>query len=66
MVEIQPASFLQLWAIYEVIGDFDAFNSLQSYPSVAVANYTDAEIERRGDLENGDPQRTTRRAARGS
>lgn len=57
MVEIQPASFLQLWAIYEVIGYFGAFNFLQSYPSAAGANYNDTELSRRGDLADGDPQK---------
>jgi hypothetical protein len=57
MVEIQPASFLQLWAIYEVIGYFGAFNFLQSYPSAAGADFSDTELERRGDLPKGNPQK---------
>jgi hypothetical protein len=56
-VEIQPASFLQLWGLYEVIGYFGAFNFLQSYPTADAtkANYSDSELSRRGDLAKGDP-----------
>ncbi|AKT37478.1 hypothetical protein [Chondromyces crocatus] len=54
-VEIQPASFLQLWGLYEVIGYFGAFNFLQSFPSAANANYSDSELSRRNGLESGDP-----------
>jgi hypothetical protein len=57
MLEFQPASFLQLWGIYEFVGYFGAFNFLQSYPTADAArvNYSDTELERRGDLAKGDP-----------
>lgn len=56
-IEIQPASFLQLWGIYEYIGYFGAFNFLQSYPTADATrvNYSDTELARRGDLPKGDP-----------
>jgi hypothetical protein len=57
MIEFQPASFLQLWGIYEFIGYFGAFNFLQSYPTADASrvNYSDTELARRGDLPDGDP-----------
>lgn len=59
MLEFQPASFLQLWGIYEFIGYFGAFNFLQSYPTADSTriNYSDTELDRRGDLPKGDPAR---------
>jgi len=58
-IEIQPASFLQLWGIYEFIGYFGAFNFLQSYPTADASkiDYSDTELARRGDLQKGDPQK---------
>lgn len=57
MIEFQPASFIQLWGIYEFIGYFGAFNFLQSYPTADASrvNYSDTELARRGDLPTGDP-----------
>ena len=57
MIEFQPATFLQLWGIYEFVGYFGAFNFLQSYPTAdsTRVNYSDSELERRGDLPKGDP-----------
>lgn len=57
MLEFQPASFFQLWGIYEFIGYFGAFDFLQSFPTADAArvNYSDTEINRRGALEKGDP-----------
>ncbi|MDI3282422.1 hypothetical protein [Polyangium sp. 15x6] len=58
-IQIQPASFLQLWALYEGIGYFGAFNFLQSYPTADATkvNYSDTELARRGDLEKGNPEK---------
>ncbi|MRG91996.1 hypothetical protein [Polyangium spumosum] len=58
-IQIQPASFLQLWALYEGIGYFGAFNFLQSYATADATkvNYSDTEIERRGDLADGNPEK---------
>lgn len=57
MLEFQPASFIQLWGIYEFINYFGAFNFLQSYPTAdsTRVNYSDSELARRGDLPKGDP-----------
>jgi hypothetical protein len=57
MLEFQPASFIQFWGIYEYIGYFGAFNFLQSYPTVDTSrvNYSDTELNRRGDLPDADP-----------
>jgi len=59
MLEFQPASFLQLWGIYEFIGYFGAFNFLQSYPTAdsSRVNYSDTELARRGDLPAGNPEK---------
>ena len=54
-VEFQPASVLQLWATYELVRWFGAFNFLQSYPSAVGASYADTELARRGDLPSNDP-----------
>jgi hypothetical protein len=54
ILEFQPASVLQLWASYEVLYYFGAFNFLQSFPS-PLADFSDTEIRRRGDLPDGDP-----------
>ena len=58
-IQFQPTSFLQLWALYEGIYYFGAFNFLQSYPTADATkvNYSDTELARRGDLEKGDPLR---------
>lgn len=55
-IEFQPASFLQLWGIYEYIGYFGAFNFLQSYPTADASriDYSDTELKRRGALANDD------------
>ncbi len=59
IIEFQPASFLQLWGMYEFIGYFGAFNFLQSYPTADASriNYSDTELKRRGALEKGDPEK---------
>lgn len=46
IVEVQPASFLTLWAQYELIGYFGSFNLLQSFPTVdrAKVNYSDTSL----------------------
>lgn len=48
VIEVQPASFLQLWALYEVIGYFGAFNLLQSFPTVdsTKVDYSDSALKR--------------------
>ncbi len=55
VIEIQPASFLQLWGLYEVIGYFGAFNLLQSFPTADATkvDYSDSELRRRSGL--GEP-----------
>lgn len=54
ILEFQPASVLQLWASYEVFYYFGAFDFLQSFPSPR-ADFSDTEIQRRGDLPKSDP-----------
>lgn len=58
-IQFQPASFLQIWGLYEVIGYFGAFNFLQSYPTAdaSKADYSDSELARRGKLEKGNPEK---------
>jgi len=58
-VQFQPASFLQLWALFEGMYYFGAFNFLQSYPTADASkvDYSDTELARRGDLPKGDPAR---------
>lgn len=58
-IEFQPASFLQLWGMFEFIGYFGAFNFLQSYPTAdsSRVNYSDTELARRGDLAKGNPEK---------
>ncbi len=53
IVELQPTSFLQLWASYEFFRYFGTFNFLQSFPS-ALSEFGDDELERRGKLPKGD------------
>lgn len=67
-IEFQPASFLQLWGIYEYIGYFGAFNFLQSYPTADASriDYSDTELKRRGALANDDLAKITRRRVRNS
>lgn len=55
-IEVQPASMLNLWAMYEFIQYFGTFNYLQSFPS-AVANYSDTELKRLGSLDKSDPRK---------
>lgn len=52
VVEFQPLTMLNLWASYEVVGYYGAFNFLQSFTS-ATANYSDSELARLGDLTDG-------------
>ena len=54
VIEIQPASFFQLWAQYEVVRYLGGFNFLQSFPS-AGATYSDTELRARAALPAGDP-----------
>jgi len=56
IVELQPATVLQLWASYEVIRYFGTFDFLQSFPS-PLSDFSDTELSRRGDLPKGDPLR---------
>jgi hypothetical protein len=46
IVEVQPASFLTLWAQYELIGYFGSFNLLQSFPTAdrAKVSYSDTSL----------------------
>lgn len=53
VIEIQPASFFQVWAQYEVLRYLGGFNFLQSFPS-AGANYADTELRARAALPAGD------------
>lgn len=41
VVEVQPASVLNLWGMYEVIGYFGSFDHLQSFPT-SDANHADS------------------------
>ncbi len=58
-IQFQPASFLQLWALYEGIGYFGGFNFLQSYGTADASkiDYSDTELARRGDLAKGAPEK---------
>lgn len=53
-VEMQPASFLQLWANYEWVYYYGISNFLQSMPD-ATGEMSDSLIEERGALEKNDP-----------
>lgn len=46
LLEVQPATFLGFWAVYEVMQYFGTFNLLASYPS-ASANFSDTAIRNR-------------------
>lgn len=46
MVEVQPLSVLTLWASYEFVGYFGAFNVMRSFRS-AGDDYSDTELKRR-------------------
>lgn len=54
VVELQPASFINLWAQYEVLAYFGGFNFLQSFPTAA-ADYRDTVLRERSALPAGDP-----------
>lgn len=54
IIELQPATILQLWASYELVRYFGTFNFLQSFPSV-LSDFSDTELSRRGDLPKSDP-----------
>lgn len=56
ILEFQPASVLHLWASYELLYYFGAFDFLQSFASPR-ADFSDTEIQRRGDLPKSDPAR---------
>ncbi len=56
IVELQPLSVLQVWAMYEVVAYAGAFDFLQSFGS-AHDNFGGTEISRRADLPTGDPLR---------
>jgi hypothetical protein len=53
-VEVQPTSFLQLWANYEAVSYFGASDFFQSFPD-AMSDYSDTVIKARGELEKTDP-----------
>ena len=46
LVEVQPATMLGFWAVYEYVQYFGTFNLLASYPSAA-ANFSDTAIRNR-------------------
>lgn len=52
--EIQPLTILNLWALYEWVGYYGAFNFLQSFPS-ATSTYDDTTLDARGSLPEADP-----------
>src|SRR5690606_19363171 len=54
IIELQPASVLQLWASYEVFRYFGTFGFLQSFASPP-ADFSDSEIQRRRDPPAGEP-----------
>jgi len=56
MVEVQPLTLLQLYAIYEWVQYFGTFNFLQSFPS-ARSEFGDVQLAERGALPAGDPAR---------
>ena len=47
-VELQPASFIGFWSVYEYVQYFTTFNLLQSWPN-AQATFSDTEIRNRAD-----------------
>ncbi len=53
IVEVQPASFLQLWAQYELIGYFGSFNLMQSFATADASkvSYADSQLRARSKLE---------------
>jgi hypothetical protein len=53
-VEVAPASFLTLWAAAQVSRYFGALGLLQSFGS-PVDDFSDRELARRRDLDDGDP-----------
>jgi hypothetical protein len=53
-VEIAPASFVTLWGALALDAYFGSFNLLQSFDSAA-GDWSDDELERRGELADGDP-----------
>jgi hypothetical protein len=56
VVELQPLSILQLWGMYELVGNFGTFRQLQSFPS-AGSDFSDTELYARDALPAGDPRR---------
>jgi len=56
VVELQPLSILQLWGMYEFVGNFGTFRQFQSFPS-AGSDFSDTELYARDALPAGDPQR---------
>jgi hypothetical protein len=56
LVEVQPLSILQLWALYEWVGYFGMFNFLQSF-SDATAPYSDTVLRERAARPENDPLR---------
>ncbi|HEX5753290.1 MAG TPA: hypothetical protein VFZ09_44230 [Archangium sp.] len=56
VVELQPLSILQLWGMYEFIGNFGTFRQLQSFPS-ALSNFSDTELDALDRLPSGDTRR---------
>lgn len=56
VLEIAPASFATVWSSLQYARYFGTFDLLQSFPSPR-SDFSDEELERRGDLANGDPLR---------
>lgn len=56
VLEVQPASFLQLWASFELLGYFGTFGYMQSFPS-ATSEYSDTRLDALDALPDGDAGR---------
>jgi hypothetical protein len=56
VVELQPLSMLQLWGMYEFVGNFGTFRQFQSFPSPR-SNFSDTELNVRDELPAGDARR---------
>jgi hypothetical protein len=56
VAELQPLSILQVWGMYEFVGNFGTFRQFQSFPS-ARSNFSDTELYARDELPSGDVRR---------
>jgi hypothetical protein len=54
LIEFAPVSFLTVWTAVQYTAYFGSFDLLQSFPS-ARSDYSPDELERRGNLPDGDP-----------